>query len=244
MEDYLGRLRSSFASRFPVVTADIANGAVTTLKLADQSVTAVKLAPAVSNSIRRVYASISARDTDTTARVSAGAGPVTGEVCYVSLVASQFGVANRDAEYIWNGSAWTVWEFPVTGTWPDFVPTLTQGVGISFTPTAIRFKYLHRIVHLSGVCSIASGGTAGQVVKCSLPVTSRFGGGLPCGSGSLYDASVNIAFAGMAYLDSTTLFAIQGGSGAVNNGLGASGFTAAVASGDAFTFALSYEANA
>lgn len=241
LENYLSQLRASLTSRFPVVTADIADGAVTAVKLADRSVTLAKLAADSAVAVRRIYATISARDTDTTARTSAGVGPTLGELCYVANVGTVFGVANRDAEYLWTGSAWRLWEFPYSGSWPDYVPALTQTNSINYTPTTIRFKYLHGTVTCSGICAVTSAGTAGAVIRVGVPIAARSAGGLPVGSGSVYDASANIAYAGMAYLDSTTTLGIQGGSGAVNNGLGASGFTAALASGDAVTWTAFYE---
>lgn len=127
-----------------------------------------------------------------------------------------------------------------TDAFTTYVPTLTQ----SATPTknveyAGWFK-VGRWVTVSLSLAVTSAGTAANAVVIGLPSAA----GTPAsyrniGGGSIYDASANFWYTGAAIWQSASTFVIIPNAAAT--GLGASSFTAALASGDVVTATLSYQ---
>ena len=127
--------------------------------------------------------------------------------------------------------------------WTTYVPTLTQGVGVSKTVTRARYVKLGRIVVTQGLLSVTSSGTAANQITVSVPATAAYGGTMAFGSGYVYDTSTNATHSGIAFLGSTTLMAFTDTASSVSGGLGYTGtsFAAALASGDAVSWFGVYE---
>lgn len=125
-----------------------------------------------------------------------------------------------------------------TGAWTTYTPTLTQSGSVTKTVTYAAYSRVGRTITFAVDLAATGTGTGANAVTVSLPVTAASSGAVPCGSGWIYDASVTTNYKGIAYLVTTTTVALVGNGG----NLGASEFTAALASGDAVRISGSYEA--
>lgn len=126
------------------------------------------------------------------------------------------------------------------GAWTNFTPTLTQGVGVTFTNTYSRFIRTGRIITAETALAVTSNGSAGVKVQVTLPVTPSFVHNQVIGAFWLVDTSAATNYSGIALSEA-------GGPviGIPNNaaaGLGQASFVAALAAGDTVAYSVTYEA--
>lgn len=122
--------------------------------------------------------------------------------------------------------------------WTSYTPTLTQSGAVSKTVTRARYIQIGKTVIFAVDLACTGSGTGGNAVQIGLPVTAAASGTTPCGSGWIFDTSTSTNYKGIAYQLSTSVVALVGNGGV----LGASEFTAALASGDAVRVSGIYEA--
>ena len=140
------------------------------------------------------------------------------------------------------------WTTPSTSlTWTDWTPTITQGANtISKTINWARYTQAGKIVWVTMNCEATSAGVASNRVLVSYPsgltpvYTSSNGLYPEYGIGHVYDQSANLMYRALVREDGGK-FALQPTSSTQNNDLGATDFTAAIASGDRIGFSLCYE---
>ena len=132
-------------------------------------------------------------------------------------------------------------------TFTDWTPTLTQGATtITKTIDWARYAQVGNIVFVEVNMQCSSAGSAGSRVFISYPsgltpkYTSSNGLYPNYGVGHVYDQSANAMYRGIVREDSGK-FVIQPTSSTTNNDLGATDFTAAIASGDRVGFSIWYE---
>lgn len=77
------------------------------------------------------------------------------------------------------------------GGWGLITPTITQGVGVTFTNNYCRVVKLGRTVIYMGDVTITSSGTSGSVITVSLPYTPVSTGYQAAGTGYVYVNSTN-----------------------------------------------------
>lgn len=125
------------------------------------------------------------------------------------------------------------------GAWSAWTPVWTQSATITKTIVLARYFQFGKLVIARAVMTATSGGTAGQVVNVSIPVTAQGSGGT-VGNFVIQDASPNTFYAGTVVMATTTTlgFVVDGTAG---NLFGA---TPAIttASGDGLSFTVFYEA--
>lgn len=119
----------------------------------------------------------------------------------------------------------------VDGAWPSWTPTLTQTGAVTKTVTYARYMKVGRTTIAAFDLAVTGTGTASAAVTVSLPVTAATSS-LKVGAGSIFDTSAGTQFKGVVELASTTTLAFVPTETTVNNNLGATSFTAALASGD------------
>lgn len=140
------------------------------------------------------------------------------------------------------------WATPSTSlTWTDWTPTITQSAStISKTINWARYIQAGKIVWVTMNCEATSAGTASNRVLVSFPsgltpkYTSSNGLYPEYGIGHVYDQSANLMYRALVR-DDGGKFALQPTASTQNNDLGATDFTAAIASGDRIGFSLWYE---
>lgn len=144
---------------------------------------------------------------------------------------------------VYNGSAWSTIG-PVHGALTNWTPTVTQSGSVTVTVTKAVYIRTGRWIQGHCVLAVTGSGTGANNVVVSIPVTAAATGAV--GSGYIIDASANISYGGISNLASTTtMVIISGGSSAGSPAtLGASNFTAGLASGDAILAQFAYEAAA
>lgn len=125
----------------------------------------------------------------------------------------------------------------IAGQWTNFSPTLTQGVGVTYTGYC-RYQKIGRTVHLIGNLSITSSGTSGSIIILTLPFTSAHSGTYQAaGVGYVYANSTNTFC--VALLRSTTTFSF--GVGEYGGEVGGNPVRQFL-SGDQVKFQITYEA--
>lgn len=125
------------------------------------------------------------------------------------------------------------------GQWTSFTPYLTQSNTPTKTYTYARYMKLGRLVIAQVYIVLTSSGTAGNNINVGIQGTAAQSG-VPVGQFYVYDASAGLNYTGVAALATTTsVYGLVSGSAGV---LGAAGFTAALAAGDAVLYNIQYEA--
>lgn len=198
-----------------ITAAQIAADAVTTAKILDANVTTAKITDA----------------NVTTAKI-ADLNVTTGKLADNAVTTAKITDANVTLAKL------------ASEAWTTYVPTLTQSGAVTKTVTRASYVRIGRTIIATGVLSVTGTGTSANVITVSLPVTAASAGDV-VGSGGVYDFDGNVAYNGIATLRTTTTVQFQLGNGAVNNYIGGTGggFTAALASGDAVYWSITYEAS-
>lgn len=129
----------------------------------------------------------------------------------------------------------SIWPIGTDGT--SYVPTLTQGVAVTFTTEFAVYVRVGGWVLANVSLSPTSAGTAGQPLVIGLPPVAPLAY-RHVGMGSVYDASVTTYYSGAVFWLSATTCRIVPHAG--NAGLGSVGFTAALAAGDLVMLHLMY----
>jgi hypothetical protein len=129
------------------------------------------------------------------------------------------------------------------GAWTAWTPSLTQGVGVAGTVNRATYGRWGRLIIATGFITVTGGGTAGNIVTLSLPVTAAYGSGV-IGSAALSDLSAARTYIGIPALESTTSFALLGTVLAADVRLGVVGsaFDQALANTDQISFTIQYQA--
>jgi hypothetical protein len=127
----------------------------------------------------------------------------------------------------------------LSAAWTSYTPTLTQSATVTKTVTYAKYMKIGRLVIVNLLLAVTGAGTAANAVLVGLPVTAATGDG-SIGAGYIYDASVSTIYNGVADLASTTTADLL--APATGGGLGAFGFTAALAASDAVSLSAMYEA--
>lgn len=134
---------------------------------------------------------------------------------------------------------------PVHGALTTWTPVVTQSAAVASTAAGIYFRS-GRLVTAYFLNTITGPGAASNVVQISLPVAADAGwvsDHAVFGRGYLNDVSAGFGYSGDAVLTSTTTMKIRRqNDGAAITFLGASGFTAALASGDFVAGCITYPA--
>jgi hypothetical protein len=148
---------------------------------------------------------------------------------------------------VYSGSAWST-VGPLHGQQTDWTPAITQSVAVSATVARARYTRIGRLVIGDALLNVTGAGTAGAAVQVTLPFNTASGStNTTMGQGFITDASAGQTFHGGVDLAVASPGAIRlrntFQNGAINY-LGASGFTAALASTDVVTFQFMYEASA
>jgi hypothetical protein len=134
------------------------------------------------------------------------------------------------------------------GAWMTYIPALTQTSTPSQTINQASYTQVGRIVVASVQVTVTGvGAQINALIRANLPVTSATAAGQGAiGRGYLYDASTATWHTFIVIMETTTTVAFIRSSGAVNPtpwlGSPGSGFTAALAPGDVFSFTVAYEA--
>jgi hypothetical protein len=150
---------------------------------------------------------------------------------------------DTDMLLMYTGSAWI--EFARHGVWTDYTPTLAQGVTVTKTVNYARYVRFGRTIHAQGLVSVTSTGTAASAISMGFPVTPATAGILTnrtIGSAWIADNSAGLTHPAFAVIFSGPVIVFISSTAAVNNYEGVSIFSAALASGDQISWAISYEA--
>ena len=132
-------------------------------------------------------------------------------------------------------------------TWTGYTPTLTQSATVTKTVTYAEYMEQGTLVFVRGVLAVTGTGTSANAVVIGLPVAADFTVGAPgfgfvCGVGKIRDDSATQSYLGIVNIVSTTTFQVMPLVPGTNvSGLGASQFTAALATGDGIVFSLQYK---
>ena len=151
---------------------------------------------------------------------------------------------DTDRLMIYDGTTW-VQHGVELGAWTSYTPTLIQGAtnNIAKTVTWARYQKVGRIVSVSMLLAVTGAGTASNSIQVTLPPFNSAGpaGMVLAGSAKVVDASAGLAYKGFPEIVSATGVAFIPSDLTVNNYIGATGMTAALASGDFVTCSFSYE---
>lgn len=144
----------------------------------------------------------------------------------------------------YTGSAWETIGAPADPTWTSYTPTLVQSGAVTKTVTYAKYIQIGKLVIVAVNLAVTGPGTASNAVVIGLPVNAASTSiARAAGTGSIYDSSVGLVYGGVADFYGTNntirLWPTSADSGDV---LGAAAFTAALASGDAVTLNVMYEA--
>lgn len=126
------------------------------------------------------------------------------------------------------------------GAWTAWTPSLVQAGSVSKTVNYADYFKLGRFVVAQCSLAVTGSGSSATAVTVSLPVTAATSN-IIVGTFYLVDATGPTVYIGAAALASTgTVAGVANGTN--GNALGAAGFTAALASGDAVFMSIAYEA--
>ena len=128
------------------------------------------------------------------------------------------------------------------GAWTSWTPTVGQPGAVTVTNNFSRFARYGRTIHFILDLVVTGTGVAGEPVAVSLPVAAAHSGRLVHGTALLYDLSANLNHRAIINLASTTGISFESTASTGINVLGVTGFTAALAAGDAIQAAGTYEA--
>lgn len=142
--------------------------------------------------------------------------------------------------YIHDGSNWI--EISRLGAWTTVTPTITQSGAVTKTTTYARWiRLAGRTIVFQWSLLCTGSGSAANIVTISLPVAGVTTA-LPIGNFYLNDASAGAAGNFLAPAVMVTTSTVGGLLSGNANYFGATGFTAALASGDFIGGAVVYEA--
>lgn len=126
--------------------------------------------------------------------------------------------------------------------WTAYTPTLTQSATVTKTLNYAKYARSGNTVFVQLAMTVTGAGTGANAVLIGLPVAAANAASLACwGVGTIYDASANLAYKGVAVVSSSTAASIWASSTSVN-ALGVADFTAALAVGDIVDLSIMYEA--
>lgn len=131
------------------------------------------------------------------------------------------------------------------GAYSSYTPTLTQTGAVTKTVNKANFVQFGKMVHVEVVLTVTGTGTGGTTVLIGLPVAANmFSSGFDtlAGSGRVFDDSTAAVHRGIPVLVSTTTVRLEPTNSTGGDGLGVTGFTAALAANDVVLFAATYEA--
>jgi len=146
---------------------------------------------------------------------------------------------DTDLEYVHNGTSWV--QVGGTAGWASFTPQIDQGV-TNIAKTVNYSKWMRgprRTITFNFSMSLTAGGTAGNAVEVTLPVTAASALGA-CGAGRLFDTSTTTSYGGAWRTVSTTRMWFSGDWSA-GTGWG-NAPNIALASGDILEGSITYEA--
>lgn len=129
---------------------------------------------------------------------------------------------------------------PALGAWTGYTPVLTQGVTVTKTVTYAKWQQFGKTVFVQALLSVTGSGTASTLVTVDTPATAAQQQ-LIVGSGYVYDASTNQVYKVIVELSTTGLFQFRPTHTIANDTIGATMFTAGLASGDLVNFSATYE---
>ena len=142
---------------------------------------------------------------------------------------------DTDRGYYYNGG-WQVWFIPPT----SYTPAIVQSGAVANTVTFAQYHQHFRTVHVNFAVAITGSGTASNIITVSLPVNAA-ASQTNFGLAQLYDVSATTRYISLAeYYTASTFVMVHDTSG--GTGLGAGGFTAALASGDGISGMVTYVA--
>lgn len=147
------------------------------------------------------------------------------------------------------GAVWPVGAAVTAGmvaseAWTAFTPALLQGATpVTATVTYAKYQRIGRLINAQITLAVTGTGVAANTVLVALPVAAAAPNNTLIGSGEVIDASAGLAYRGLAKISGSNCFLIPTDS-QVNNTIGATDFTAALASGDNISVNLTYEAAA
>lgn len=124
--------------------------------------------------------------------------------------------------------------------WTSYTPTLTQSGAVTKTVTYAKYVLAGKWVTVQIKLAVTGSGTASNAIVIGLPVAGT-GAGLPVGSGWVFDSSASALYKGVANLVGTTSLQLYYAADTSQSSLGATGMTAALASGDEVTAFAVYE---
>lgn len=132
---------------------------------------------------------------------------------------------------------------PPDSAWTGFTPTLVQSGAVTKTSTYAKYTRVGRTIKAAYVLTCTGAGTAANPVTIGLPVPAAQTSLLCVGSGWIFDASANLMYRGVAEITGASTFAFRDTMSTVATlFLGATGFTAALASSDIISGTVTYEA--
>ncbi len=147
----------------------------------------------------------------------------------------------------WNGATLTESDINTYlmgegGAWRTWTPTLTQSGTVTATVNhAVQARW-GRLIVAAFRLTVTGSGTGSNAVTVSLPVTAARAD-MVTGTGYLFDASASAQYQGSCFLPTTTTLDLRNYfTTTAENRLGASGFTAGLASGDIVGGMFVYEA--
>ena len=145
---------------------------------------------------------------------------------------------DTDLYYAYNGG-WV--RFGALTGWTSYTPTLTQSSAVTKTVNYAKYEKVGRMVSVVITLSVTGTGTASNAVTISLPFTATSSTGF--GNGYIYDSSAGLVYPGIVEFSTTTTAAFYPASATAGGGsyLGATTFTAALASGDIIKLGCTYE---
>lgn len=161
-------------------------------------------------------------------------------------MAVDFNQANRSDGFVisedeWNDVIDTL--NSVGQAWTSYTPTLTQSGAVTKTATYAKYIQTGKTVRGNAYLTVTGSGTGSNAVKVGLPVAAATTAASIIGTGYILDSSANLLYTAVVTVASSTevqlLAAVNGAAVQV---LGASSFTAALASGDLVQVVFSYEA--
>lgn len=135
--------------------------------------------------------------------------------------------------------------FPLgSGAFPDYTPTLVQSGTVTKTMSPASYIKFGRAILGFARLVVTGSGTGGNEVRVGVPVAAANGSTEPCGIGFIYDSSAGLHYKGMLSLDNANYFTYMGTGDTGVGRLGASVFTAALASSDQVGALFFYESAA
>jgi hypothetical protein len=147
---------------------------------------------------------------------------------------------DTDRITFYTGTAWA--DLVQGGAWNlTYTPTLTQSGAVGKTVTVARYTQIGKLVIGQVSLAVTSTGTGTQPILFGLPTAARTNA-LVVGSGFVYDASANICYSGVAFCSTTSTAGLVVEAGTGSGFIGATGMTAALASGDSVAAQFTYEA--